>query len=121
MKILLSIAVLLKLATLQSCIDENSNNDSNPKIIWETSLTDGKLMRADVNSDIQYNGGVLLSGTENGSCLYFVNIEDGKIRWKWNDYLPTDLGWVLYRQEKYYGSLIHLIKKPILMLSSKKV
>ena len=121
MKILLSIAVLLKLATLQSCIDEKSNNDSNPKIIWETSLTDGKLMRADVNSDIQYNGGVLLSGTENGSCLYFVNIEDGKIRWKWNDYLPTDLGWVLYRQEKYYGSLIHLIKKPILMLSSKKV
>jgi outer membrane protein assembly factor BamB len=107
-------ALLLFPAAMQSCNDEATNSDS-PKILWKVSVTDGQLTREDVLSDIQYNGGVLLNGFEVGNCLYFVDIEGGKIRWKWTDYLSSK-GWVIrwpYQNEKLclisYGRELHCI------------
>ncbi len=87
-------AALFILVVQQSCNDSKVTNDS-PKILWQTSLSDGELIRAFNLADIQFNGGILLGGMSQGRCLYFVDIEEGKILWKWNDYMPTDLGWSL--------------------------
>lgn len=96
MKTTLFFAVLLILAIQQSCVDEKSNTDNNPNILWKASLTPSKTISAAMDADIQYKGGVLLGGMdESGRCLHLVDIENGKTRWKWNDFLPTDLGWLV--------------------------
>lgn len=96
MRTFLAIAVLLCLAALQSCNSDSVENGIT-RLLWKTSLTDGKLTREDLLTEIQYNGGVLLNAYAAGNCLYFVDIEDGEIRWKWNDYISTDNGWIVKR------------------------
>ena len=94
MRLFSTVVVLLWLATLQSCNKEDASSGE-PQLLWKSSLSDGKLISASAHADIQYNGGILLGGMDNGRCLYLVDIKDGKIRWKWNDYMTTDLGWLM--------------------------
>lgn len=96
MKLLCAVIGLLVLIKLQSC-NNDAVNGSMPKILWKTPVSDGKLVREDLLSDIQNNSGVLISGYQQGNCLYFIDVEKGSISWKWSDYQPTDNGWVVRR------------------------
>ncbi len=92
MKIALFFAVLLVLFAQHSCNQERTDSINNPKVLWKSSLSDGQLIGASMDADIQYNGGILLGGMDKGRCLYLLDIASGEIKWKWNDYVNS-FGW----------------------------
>lgn len=86
----LSLLIGFLLVGCSSC-NQAIEDPNNPKLLWQTPLTDSNnYLDGMVFTDVQFNGNMLFDGKAGGnSCLYSLNISSGKIQWKWNDYFEN--------------------------------
>ncbi len=108
MKECISILLLCGILLLNCCNRDNEEEGLGlPKLLWKTSTSDNLLIKDQVAADVQFDGGVLFDGMEEGKpCLYFLNASDGKIRWKWNDFFAPDEAWATVRHPYQNNSLL---------------
>jgi PQQ-like domain len=89
-----SIYYVAMIILLAACSKEESLKDKNGVVIsrphiWATTVTDGDSLAETyfVRKTIVYNNNILMSSRKGSkSLLKMVSLDEGKIKWEWNDF-----------------------------------